>query len=294
MTNILDTINTKKIEEIAKLKQHISLAQLEENAALADAPRGFKNALEIALQKGYGLIAELKKASPSKGLIRADFDPEHLAKQYEAGGATCLSVLTDETWFQGSNKNLQLTRAATNLPVLRKDFMIDPIQIIESRALGADCILLIMASLSDAQANELEAVAISHGMDVLVEIHDETELERAMRLSSPLMGINNRNLKTMDISLNVGLAMLPKLPKTKIAVAESGLFVPDDLHKMAILCKSSGTNNPDSATAIFVFGSFGSIASPTLSEISIVFKFRLFIPIRGDDKRIARSNSVSS
>ena len=157
-----------------------------------------------------------------------------MAKQYEAGGATCLSVLTDETWFQGSNKNLQLTRAATNLPVLRKDFMIDPIQIIESRALGADCILLIMASLSDAQANELEAVAISHGMDVLVEIHDETELERAMRLSSPLMGINNRNLKTMDISLNVGLAMLPKLPKTKIAVAESGLFVPDDLHKMAL------------------------------------------------------------
>ncbi|MEK9532958.1 MAG: indole-3-glycerol phosphate synthase TrpC [Alphaproteobacteria bacterium] len=233
MTNILDTINTKKIEEIAKLKQHISVAQLEENAAQADAPRGFKNALEIALQKGYGLIAELKKASPSKGLIRANFDPEHLAKQYEAGGATCLSVLTDETWFQGSNKKLQLARAATNLPVLRKDFMIDPIQIIESRALGADCILLIMASLSDAQANELEAVAISHGMDVLVEIHDETELERAMRLSSPLIGINNRNLKTMDISLDVGLAMLPKLPKTKIAVAESGLFVPDDLHKMA-------------------------------------------------------------
>mgnify|MGYP001488872658 FL=1 len=233
MTNILDTINTKKIEEIAKLKQHISVAQLEENAAQADAPRGFKNALELALQKGYGLIAELKKASPSKGLIRANFDPEHLAKQYEAGGATCLSVLTDETWFQGSNKKLQLARAATNLPVLRKDFMIDPIQIIESRALGADCILLIMASLSDAQANELEAVAISHGMDVLVEIHDETELERAMRLSSPLIGINNRNLKTMDISLDVGLAMLPKLPKTKIAVAESGLFVPDDLHKMA-------------------------------------------------------------
>ncbi len=233
MTNILDTINTKKIEEIAKLKQHISVAQLEENAAQADAPRGFKNALELALQKGYGLIAELKKASPSKGLIRANFDPEHLAKQYEAGGATCLSVLTDETWFQGSNKKLQLARAATNLPVLRKDFMIDPIQIIESRALSADCILLIMASLSDAQANELEAVAISHGMDVLVEIHDEAELERAMRLSSPLMGINNRNLKTMDISLDVGLAMLPKLPKTKIAVAESGLFVPDDLHKMA-------------------------------------------------------------
>ena len=233
MTNILDTINTKKTEEIAKLKQQISLAQLEENAARADSPRGFKNALETASKTGYGLIAELKKASPSKGLIRANFDPEHLAKQYEAGGATCLSVLTDETWFQGSNENLQLARATTNLPTLRKDFMIDPIQIIESRALGADCILLIMASLSDAQANELEAVAISHDMDVLVEIHDEAELERAMLLSSPLLGINNRNLKTMDISLDVGLAMLPKLPKNKIAVAESGLFVPDDLQKMA-------------------------------------------------------------
>ena len=233
MTNILDTINTKKIEEIAKLKQQISLAQLEENAAKADGPRGFKNALEIASESGYGLIAELKKASPSKGLIRADFDPEYLAKQYELGGATCLSVLTDKTWFQGSNKNIQLARSATSLPVLRKDFMIDPIQIIESRALGADCILLIMASLSNEQAKELEAVAIFHGMDVLVEIHDESELERAMLLSSPLMGINNRNLKTMDISLDVGLAMLPKLPKNKIAVAESGLFVRDDLKKMA-------------------------------------------------------------
>ena len=233
MTNILDAINTKKTEEIAKLKQQISLAQLEENAAMADVPRGFKNALEIASGSGYGLIAELKKASPSKGLIRADFDPECLAKQYELGGATCLSVLTDKTWFQGSNKNIQLARAATSLPVLRKDFMIDPIQIIESRALGADCILLIMASLSIAQAKELEAVAIFHGMDVLVEIHNESELERAMLLSSPLMGINNRNLKTMDISLDVGLAMLPKLPKNKIAVAESGLFVRDDLKKMA-------------------------------------------------------------
>ncbi len=233
MTNILNTINAKKTEEIAKLKKQISLAQLEEKAALADAPRGFKNALEIASENGYGLIAELKKASPSKGLIRADFDPEYLAKQYELGGAACLSVLTDETWFQGSNKNMQLARAATSLPVLRKDFMIDPIQIIESRALGADCVLLIMASLSDAQANDLESVAIFHGMDVLIEIHDEAELERAMLLSSPLMGINNRNLKTMDISLDVGLAMLPKLPKNKIAVAESGLFVPDDLREMA-------------------------------------------------------------
>ena len=200
MTNILDKINAKKSEEIIKLKQTFTLAQLEEKAALADAPRGFGDALKIASQDGYGLIAELKKASPSKGLIRSDFDPASISKQYQEGGAACLSVLTDEQWFQGSNKNLQIARAATTLPVLRKDFMIDPIQIIESRSLGADCVLLIMASLSDTQAKELETVAFSYGM---------------------------------DISLEVGLNMLPKLPKNKIAVAESGLFTSDDLEKMA-------------------------------------------------------------
>ena len=223
MTNVLDAINAQKREEIKKLKQKIPLEQLELNAAIADSPRGFKKALESASKNGYGLIAELKKASPSRGLIRPDFDPVILASQYEQGGAACLSVLT----------NLQLARAATSLPVLRKDFMIDPIQIVESRALGADCVLLIMASLSDKQAKELEAVAISYGMDILLEIHNDSELERAMLLSSPLIGINNRNLKTMDISLEVGLSLLPKLPKNKIAVAESGLFTPDDLEKMA-------------------------------------------------------------
>ena len=233
MTNILDTINAKKIEEIEELKQKTSLEQLERTAAIAEAPRGFKKTLELASTKGYGLIAELKKASPSKGLIRADFDPVILARQYQAGGAACLSVLTDKTWFKGNNENLQLTRAATSLPLLRKDFMIDPIQIIESRALGADCILLIMASLSDKQAKELETVAISHGMDVLIEVHNESELERALLLSSPLIGINNRNLKTMDISLEVGLSLLPKIPENKIAIAESGLFTADDLEKMA-------------------------------------------------------------
>ncbi len=233
MTNILKTINAKKIEEIKKLKRKTSLAQLETNAAIADAPRGFKEALENASQKGYGLIAELKKASPSKGVIRNDFDPVILASQYQEGGAACLSVLTDKTWFQGSNRNLQLARAATSLPVLRKDFLIDPTQIIESRGLGADCVLLIMASLSDEQAKELETVAVSYGMDVLIEIHSELELERAMLLSSPLIGINNRNLKTMETSLKVGLSLLPKLPKNKIAIAESGLFLPDDLEKMA-------------------------------------------------------------
>lgn len=233
MTNILDTINAKKIEEIEELKQKTSLEQLERTAAIAEAPRGFKETLVLASTKGYGLIAELKKASPSKGLIRADFDPVILARQYQAGGAACLSVLTDKTWFKGNNENLQLTRAATSLPLLRKDFMIDPIQVIESRALGADCILLIMASLSDKQAKELETVAISHGMDVLIEVHNESELERALLLSSPLIGINNRNLKTMDISLEVGLSLLPKIPENKIAIAESGLFTADDLEKMA-------------------------------------------------------------
>ncbi len=233
MTNILNKINAQKSEEIIKLRQTFTLAQLEEKAAFADAPRGFGDALILASQNGYGLIAELKKASPSKGLIRPNFDPALISKQYQEGGAACLSVLTDEQWFQGSNENLQIARAATSLPVLRKDFMIDPIQIIESRSLGADCVLLIMASLSDTQAKELETVAISYGMDVLIEIHNELELERATLLSSPLLGINNRNLKTMDISLDVGLNMLPKLPKNKIAVAESGLSTPDDLEKMA-------------------------------------------------------------
>ena len=233
MTNILDTINAKKAEEISQLRQRISLAELEAAALNANAPRGFTTALQTASQTGYGLIAELKKASPSKGLIRADFDPTDLANQYEMGGASCLSVLTDETWFQGKNENIQLARQATSLPILRKDFMIDPMQIIESRALGADCILLIMASLSDAQAKELETVAHSYNMDVLIEIHDQTELERAMHLTSPLMGINNRNLKTMEISLQVGIAMLPKLPADRIAIAESGLFTSSDLEIMA-------------------------------------------------------------
>ena len=233
MSDVLAKINDTKRLEIAELKSHISQASLEELAKQASPVRGFTNALRHASQEGYGLIAELKKASPSKGLIRADFDPVSLAKAYEAGGATCLSILTDETYFQGHKDYLVSARAAVSLPVLRKDFLIDPMQIIEARALGADCILLIMASLSDSQALELEAVAHEWGMDVLIEVHDESELERACALSSPLMGINNRNLKTMEISLSVGADMLPKLPKDRIAVAESGLFTPDDLRFMA-------------------------------------------------------------
>jgi indole-3-glycerol phosphate synthase len=233
MTDILAKIIAGKRDEVASLTRTSSMADLDRAAKAASPVRGFTAALAAASASGYGLIAELKKASPSKGLIRADFTPEDLAAAYEAGGATCLSVLTDGPWFQGAPEFLVAARAAVRLPVLRKDFIIDVAQIAESRALGADCILLIMAALDDARAAELEACAHDYGMDVLIEVHDAAELERACRLKSPLMGINNRNLKTMDISLDVGAAMLPHLPDDRIAIAESGLFAPADLARMA-------------------------------------------------------------
>ena len=233
MSDVLAKIIDGKREEVALLKAQTSLSTLESEAAAASPVRGFADALAHASAEGYGLIAELKKASPSKGLIRSDFDPATLARAYQDGGATCLSVLTDTPWFQGSAEFLVAARNTVSLPVLRKDFMIDPIQITESRALGADCILLIMAALDDVLAAELEACAFSHGMDVLIEVHDASELERACKLRSRLMGINNRNLKTMEISLDVGAAMLPHLPSDRIAIAESGLFTPADLAHMA-------------------------------------------------------------
>ena len=233
MSDVLAKIIDGKREEVALLKRQTSLSTLESEAVAASPVRGFADALARASAGGYGLIAELKKASPSKGLIRADFDPATLARAYQDGGATCLSVLTDTPWFQGSADFLVAARNAVSLPVLRKDFMIDPIQITESRALGADCILLIMAALDDVLAAELEACAFAHGMDVLIEVHDAAELERACKLRSRLMGINNRNLKTMEISLDVGAAMLPHLPSDRLAIAESGLFTPADLAHMA-------------------------------------------------------------
>jgi indole-3-glycerol phosphate synthase len=239
MSDILKRIIERKREELDRARARTSLAELIVDARRSQSvgdgrePRGFERRIRTVTEQGRAaVIAEIKKASPSKGLLRAEFDPPAIARSYEQHGAACLSVLTDESFFQGSADDLRRARAAVGLPVIRKDFIIDPWQVIEARTWGADCVLLIVAALSDSQLLELESCAHEHGMDVLVEVHDRAELDRALRLSTPLVGVNNRNLRSFEVSLSTTLDLLPHIPSERLAITESGILAGDHVNLM--------------------------------------------------------------
>jgi indole-3-glycerol phosphate synthase len=233
MSDILQRIVAVKRDEVAQARRRCGLAELQAQAAAASPARGFAAALRARVEAGHpAVIAEVKKASPSKGVLREHFVPADIARSYESGGAACLSVLTDERFFQGCAAYLQQARESCSLPVLRKDFLIDPYQVVEARAMGADCVLLIAACLDDGLMSELEACAIEQGLDVLVEVHDGEELERALRLKTPLMGVNNRNLRTFEVSLDTTIGLLPRVPGDRLLVTESGILARADVQRM--------------------------------------------------------------